>query len=70
MKAHSTACPLQLREHINRLQKVYLFDTASVAGYSGVEELLCYASSLLDPLLLACFCTVRKLTAAGIQNCT
>lgn len=33
----------------------YISDTASVAGYSGMEELLCYASSLLDPLLSDCF---------------
>lgn len=70
MKEHSTACPLQLKEQINRFQKAHLFDIASAAGYSGVEELLCYASSLLDPLLSACFYTVQKLTAAGIQNCT
>ncbi|TRZ16542.1 hypothetical protein HGM15179_010595 [Zosterops borbonicus] len=38
-------------------------------GYSGMEELLCYAASLLDPLLSDCFYNIQKLTAAGTQNC-
>lgn len=70
MKTYSTACPLHLKEQINRFQKVQLSDiAASVAGYSGMEELLCYASSLSDPLLSQCFYNIQKLTAAGIQNC-
>lgn len=70
MKECSTACPLQLKEQINRFQKVLLFDIASVTGYREMEQLLCYASSLLDPLLSDCFYNIRKLAAAGIQNCT
>lgn len=70
MKEYSTASPLHLKEQINRFQKVQLSDVAtSVAGYSGMEELLCYAASLLDPLLSDCFYNIQKLTAAGTQNC-